>query len=60
MDYITDFLRIDGLESRMNTGADEMQVSEVIIHSPQYLKTHLVATNSEGVDFGVLSEPTIS
>ena len=29
-----------------------MQVGEVIIRYPQYLKAHLVATNGEGLDFG--------
>ena len=52
MDSIADFLCIDGLESRINAGADELRVGEVIILSPQYLKAHLVATNCEGVDFG--------
>ena len=52
MDCITDRLHIGGLESRINAGADELQVSEVIIRSPQYLKTNMVATNGEGVDFG--------
>ena len=49
---ITDRLCINDLESRINVGADNLQVSEVIVRSPQYLKTHLVATNNEGVDFG--------
>ena len=45
MDRIADCLRIDGLESRINTGADEMRVDEVIILSLQDLKAHMVATN---------------
>ena len=36
----------------MNTGDDELQVGEVIIRSPQDLKSHLVMTNGEGVDLG--------
>ena len=52
MDRITDCLCIDGIESRINAGADKMQVGEVIIRSPQYLKAHLVATNGEGGNFG--------
>ena len=52
MDRIADCLWIDGLESHINAGADYLQVSEVIIRSPQYLKAYLVATGGEGVDFG--------
>ena len=58
---ITDLLHIDVLESRINASADEMQVGEVIIRSPQDLKAYLVATNCEGVDFGgFLCAPKIS
>ena len=34
MDHINDRLRIDGLESHINAGTDEMQVGEVIIRYP--------------------------
>ena len=47
--FIADHIRIDGLELRINSGADEIQVSEVIICSPQDLKAHMVATDGEGV-----------
>ena len=57
MDRISDCLRIDGLESRINAGADKLRVGEVIIRSPQDLMAHLVATNCEGVDFGGLVCP---
>ena len=50
-------LCIDGLESRINAGADEMQVGEVIIISHQDLKSYLVVTNCEGVDFGGFVSP---
>ena len=52
MYHITDHLHIDVLESRINMGADDLQVGEAIICSPQDIKAHLVATNSERVDFG--------
>ena len=48
MDSIDGFLRIDVLESCIITGADELQVGEVAIRSPQDLKAHLVATNGGG------------
>ena len=52
MDRIYDHLHINGLESRINDGADELQVGEFIIRSPQNLKVHLVATKSKAVDLG--------
>ena len=52
IDCIYDHLCIDGLESCINAGADEMQVGEVIICSPKDFKAHLVMTNCEGLDFG--------
>ena len=52
MDSIADCLCIDGLESRINDGADELRFCEFIIRSPQEIQAHLVATNCEGVDFG--------
>ena len=57
MDRITDRLHIDDLESRINVGVDNIQVGEVIIRSPQYLKSNMFATGSEGVDFGGLVCP---
>ena len=45
-------LCIDELEPLINAGGDELQIDEVIIHSNQYLKARLVATDGEGVDFG--------
>ena len=41
MDRISDCLRIDGLESRIYDGADELRVGEVIIRSPQDLKSNM-------------------
>ena len=52
MDRITYCLCIDGLDSGINSGTDELQVGEIIIRSPQDLKAHLVAADGEGVDFG--------
>ena len=52
MDRITNRLHIIGLESRINSDSDELQVSEVIICSPQDIKENLVATDSEGEYFG--------
>ena len=57
MDCITDLLYIDGLESCINAGADELLVGEVIARFPQDLKSHLVVTNGEGVYFGVFVFP---
>ena len=54
---ISDRLRIDGLESCINAGADELLVGEVIARFPQDLKSHLVVTNGEGVYFGVFVFP---
>ena len=51
-DHITDHLWINGLDSRINNGANELQVGEVIIQSLQDLKAYLVATCSERVDLG--------
>ena len=52
MDRIYDHLHTNGLESRINDGADELRFCEFIIRSPQEIQAHLVATNCEGVDFG--------
>ena len=57
MDCINDRLRIYGLESRINAGANELQVGEFIICSPKYLMAYLVATDSEEVNFGVFVYP---
>ena len=57
MDRITDRLHIDDLESRINVGIDNIQVGEVIIRSPQYLKSNMFATDGEGVDFEGLVFP---
>ena len=51
MNFIANRLCIGGLDSRINASADELQVGEVIIYSPQDLKANMVATNCEGVDF---------
>ena len=51
MDHITDRFCIDGLESCINVGADELQAGEVTIRSLQDLKAHLVATDDEGVGY---------
>ena len=51
MDTVSDSLCIDVLESRTNSGANELWVGEVIIRSPQYLKAHLLYTNCEGLNF---------
>ena len=45
MDRIADHLHIDGLESCINAGADQLKVGEFIISYPQELKSHLVASN---------------
>ena len=49
---ISDWLRIDGLESRMNVGADELAIGEVIVHSPEDLKYHMVKFQCEASNFG--------
>ena len=59
MDCINDRLRIYGLESRINAGANELQVDVVIIFSPQDLNAHLSVADSEWVDLGDPSAPTI-
>ena len=52
-DMISDRLRIDGLESRLNAGADELAIGEVIVCSPAYLKDHMVEVQVEASDFGI-------
>ena len=44
MDCMDNRLHINVLESRINVGDDELQFGEIIIHSPQELRVHLVAT----------------
>ena len=51
MDRISDRLSINGLDSRINYGADELRVGEAIIISSQDLKAYLVTTNCGGMDF---------
>ena len=53
-DRISDCLRIDGLGSRLNAGADELDVGETIVRSPEELKEHLVSFQGEASDFGGL------
>ena len=48
---ISYFLRIDGLESRLNAGAGELSVGEVIVWSPEDLKAHMFAVQGEASDF---------
>ena len=50
-DSISDCLRIDGLESRLNAGADELAVGEMIVRSPEDLKAHRVAVQGEASKF---------
>ena len=52
MGCINDCLCNNSLESCINAGDNELQVGEVIIRSPQYLETKMVATGGEGVYFG--------
>ena len=52
MDLIVDQLCSDGFDSRIIAGADDLWVGEVIFFSSQDLKSHLVRTNRERVDFG--------
>ena len=51
MECIADHLHIDGLESSINAGADELQVGVVIIRSHQYHKANMIVTDSDGVYF---------
>ena len=37
-DRILDYLRIDGLYSRLNAGSDEISIGEVIVRSTEELK----------------------
>ena len=50
---VSDCLRIGGLESRLNAGADEVAIGEVILRSPEYLKAHTVVVQGGTSDFGV-------
>ena len=51
-DRISDCLRIDSLDSRLNTGSDELQIGEVIERSPEDLKAHMVEVQGEASNFG--------
>ena len=44
---ISDRLHIDGLESRLNAGAGELLIGEVIFRSLEYLKSHIVEVQVE-------------
>ena len=49
---IADRLHIDGLESRLNAGDDELEIGEVIVRSPEDLKSHTVEFQGEERNFG--------
>ena len=51
-DRISYRLRIDGLGSRLNAGADELAVGEIIVRSPENLKAHKVSVQGEASGFG--------
>ena len=51
-DMISYHLRIYGLESRLNAGADEFAIGEVIVRSPEELKAQMVAVQGEARNFG--------
>ena len=53
-DRISDRLRIDGFESSLNAGADELAIGRVIICSPEDLKSHIVSVQGESRNFGGL------
>ena len=48
---ISDRLRIDDLESRLNVGANELAIGEVIVRSPEDLNAHMVAVQVKASDF---------
>ena len=45
-------LRIDGLDSRLNAGADELTIVQVIVRSTEDLKIHMVELQDEASNFG--------
>ena len=47
-------LCIDGLESRLNVGDDELAIGGVVFRSPEDLKAHMVEIKGEANDFGGL------
>ena len=47
-------LRIDGLDSRLNAGADELTIVQVIVRSTEDLKIHMVELQDEASNFGGL------
>ena len=48
---ISDQLCIDGLESRLNVGDDELATEEVIVRSSEDLKAHIVQVQGEASNF---------
>ena len=48
---ISDRLCIDGLESRLNVGDDELATGEVIVRSSEDLKAHIVQVQGEASNF---------
>ena len=44
-------LCIYGLESRLNSGADELEIGEVIVSSLEVLKSHMVEVQGESSNF---------
>ena len=53
-DRISDRLHIDGLESRLNAGNDGLAIGEMIVHSTEDLKAHMVEVQGEAINLGVL------
>ena len=49
---ISDKLRIDGLESRLNAVTDGISIGEVIVYSPEELKAHMIVVQGEASNFG--------
>ena len=50
-DRISYRLRIDGLDSRLNAGADKLVIGEVVVRSPEDLKAHMVEFQGEAINF---------
>ena len=51
-DILSDHLCIYGLESRLNAGADEISIGELIVRSPDDPKAHMVEVQGEASNFG--------
>ena len=51
-DRISDQLCIDGLDPRLNVGADELVIGGVINRSPEDWKAHIVEIQGEARKFG--------